>query len=59
MRLCEFASAEEQLALWKLVSDSVWASINTQAKQEAEQKAAAQRAAKLKPEPVRNFVCEA
>jgi hypothetical protein len=46
MRLVEFASAEEQLALWKLVSDSVWTAISIQAKQEA--KAAKQRKAKTK-----------
>ena len=38
MRLVEFASAEEQMALWKLVSDSVWTSIAIQAKQEAKDK---------------------
>jgi hypothetical protein len=44
----EIASAEEQLALWKLINDNVWAAINQQARDEAERKAAAQRAAKLK-----------
>jgi hypothetical protein len=44
MRLLEIASAEEQMALWKLVSDSVWAAINQQAREEAE-RAAAERAA--------------
>lgn len=39
MRIVEFASASEQLALWKLVSDNVWAAINKQAKEEAEAKA--------------------
>lgn len=39
MRIDEFASAEEQLALWKLVSDNVWSAISQQAKAEAEQKA--------------------
>ena len=48
MRLMEIASAEEQMALWKLVNDNVWAAINQQARDEAERKAAAQRAAKLK-----------
>jgi hypothetical protein len=43
MRLLEIASAEEQMALWKLVSDSVWAAISRQAKEEAE-RAAAERA---------------
>lgn len=52
MRLVEFASAEEQLALWKLVSDSVWQSIGLQAKQEQKQKAKRARMAKAK-RPVR------
>ncbi|NBS16853.1 MAG: hypothetical protein EBS79_08105 [Gammaproteobacteria bacterium] len=46
MRLVEFASAEEQMALWKLISDKVWTSIAIQAKQQA--KAAKQRKAKTK-----------
>jgi hypothetical protein len=48
MRLVEFASAEEQLALWKLVSDSVWTALAVQSKQEAKAKAAKQRKAKTK-----------
>ena len=39
MRINEIANAEEQLALWKLVSNSVWAAIQTQAQQQAKQKA--------------------
>ena len=31
MRLQEFADAEEQIKLWKLISDSVWHSIKLQA----------------------------
>ena len=49
MRIDEIASAAEQLALWKLVSDNVWAAIGLQAKQEAERQAAAKRIAKPKP----------
>jgi hypothetical protein len=30
MRVFEIADAEAQLALWKLVSDSVWTAIQTQ-----------------------------
>ena len=48
MRLLEIASAEEQIALWKLVNDNVWAAINQQSREEAERKATAQRTAKLK-----------
>lgn len=36
MRLKEFASAQDQLDLWKLVSDAVWAGINTQHQQQAQ-----------------------
>jgi hypothetical protein len=48
VRLMEIASAEEQMALWKLINDNVWAAINQQARDEGERKAAAQRAAKFK-----------
>lgn len=48
MRLLEFASAEEQLALWKLVSDNVWKAIATQAQQEEAEKKEQQRLAKLR-----------
>ena len=45
MRLEEFASAQDQLDLWKLVSDAVWAGINTQHQQQA------QMAAQTKAQP--------
>ena len=35
MRINEFANAEEQLALWKLISDSVWTAVRSQAEQQA------------------------
>ena len=47
MRLVEFASAADQLALWKLISDTVWSSINTQAQQQA--RVAAQQKRVMKP----------
>ena len=47
MRLIEFASAADQLALWKLISDTVWRSINTQAQQQA--RVAAQQKRVVKP----------
>lgn len=47
MRLVEFASAADQLALWKLISDSVWRNINAQAQQQA--KMAAQQKRVVKP----------
>lgn len=40
MRFDEIANAEEQLALWKLVSDGIWSAISQQAKQQAQAKAA-------------------
>jgi hypothetical protein len=46
MRIDEFTSAEEQLALWKLVSDNVWQAISTQAEQE--RRANAEKAARAK-----------
>ena len=39
MRLNEFASAADTLALWKQVSDSVWAAVNQQAETEKRQRA--------------------
>ena len=49
MRIFEIASAEEQLALWKLISDNIWTAVSQQAEAERRQRAekAAQR--KLKP----------
>lgn len=48
MRINEIASAEDQLGLWKLVSDNVWQAISTQAEQEARAKAEKAAAAKSK-----------
>ena len=39
MRLNEFASAEDTLALWKMISDNTWAAVAQQAEAEAKQKA--------------------
>ena len=39
MRLIEFANAEEQLTLWKLINDNVWSAINAQAQEQAKQRA--------------------
>ena len=47
MRLVEFTSAADQLALWKLISDTVWSSINAQAKQQGQ--VAAQQKRVMKP----------
>ena len=39
MRLQEFASAADTMALWKMISDNTWAAIAQQAEAEAKQKA--------------------
>lgn len=44
MRVCEIASAEEQIELWKLVTNSVWQALARQ--QRAEQQRRAQAAAR-------------
>ena len=49
MRINEIASAEEQLALWKLISDNIWTSISQQADAERRQRAKKTAQAKLKP----------
>ena len=49
MRINEIASAEDQMALWRLVSDSVWQAIETQRQQQAEAEQAKAAKAKLKP----------
>lgn len=51
MRLVEFASAEEQIELWKLVSASVWSSLQQQEQQQrqAQATAAAGRAKREAP----------
>ena len=48
MRLEEFANAEDQLSLWKLVSDAVWAGINTQRQQQVQMAAQAKAQPKTK-----------
>lgn len=48
MRLFEFADAESQMALWKLISDSVWAAMSHEREQQA--RAAAQKP-KSSPRP--------
>jgi hypothetical protein len=42
MRFMEIANPEDQLALWRLISDNVWSAVMAQAKQAAAQKAQAQ-----------------
>jgi hypothetical protein len=47
MRFMEIANPEDQLALWRLISDNVWSAVMAQAKQAAALKA--QAAATPKP----------
>ena len=49
MRIDEIASAEEQMALWKLINDNVWQAIETQRLQQAQVAQAKAAKAKLKP----------
>jgi hypothetical protein len=49
MRLLEIASAEEQIALWRLVSDNVWAALQLQ--QDQQQRAAVSTAARNDENP--------
>jgi hypothetical protein len=49
MRLYEFANAQEQLALWKLISDSVWESISVQAQAQEQKRAKDAKTAKKAP----------
>ena len=48
MRLYEIANAQEQLALWKLISDSVWNSISVQAQAQEKKRAKDAKAAKTR-----------
>jgi hypothetical protein len=49
MRIYEIASAEDQIALFKLITDKVWQALGDQQRAEAETKAAQPLKAKLKP----------
>ena len=54
MRLFEFADAESQMELWKLITDSVWQAIYTQAQEQKQldaQKAKSMSAAPQKAKP--------
>jgi len=53
MRINEIASAEEQLALWKLISDNTWTAIAQQAAQEKQAETERKAKAKLKPRAMR------
>ena len=49
MRINEIASAEDQIALFKLITDKVWQALGDQQHAEANRKAAQPLKAKLKP----------
>ena len=49
MRIDEIASAEDQIALFKLITDKVWQALGDQQRAEAETKATQPLKAKLKP----------
>jgi hypothetical protein len=49
MRINEIASAEDQIALFKLITDKVWQALGDQQRADAETKAAQPLKAKLKP----------
>ena len=51
MRFNEIASADDQLALWRLISDNVWSAVMAQAKEQARLKA--QIAATPKPKRIK------
>jgi hypothetical protein len=48
MRFREFADAEDQLALWKLISQNTWAAMNQMQRIEQQRRAAQQRANRFK-----------
>jgi hypothetical protein len=49
VRIYEIASAEEQIELWKLISSSVWASLQQQEREEKQQRAVVAAQPKVKP----------
>ena len=48
MRFTEIADPEDQLALWRLISDNVWSAVAAQARELARQKAQAAATSKIK-----------
>ena len=48
MRFTEIADPEDQLALWRLISDNVWSAVAAQARELARQKAQAAATPKIK-----------
>jgi len=55
MRLQEFADAEEQIKLWKVISDSLWHSIKQQVTEQEKKRASSQKKpSKKKPRPTKS-----
>ena len=55
MRLFEFADAESQMELWKLITDSVWQAIYKQAKQQKQLDAQKANSASAAPKSAKPF----
>jgi hypothetical protein len=55
MRLFEFADAESQMELWKLITDSVWQAIAKQAKEQKQLDAQKAKSASAAPKQAKTF----
>ena len=55
MRLFEFADAESQMELWKLITDSVWQAIYKQAQEQKQLYAQRAKSASAAPKQVKPF----
>ena len=55
MRLFEFADAESQMELWKLITDSVWQAIAKQAQEQKQLDAQRAKSASAAPKQVKPF----
>ena len=55
MRLFEFADAESQMELWKLITDSVWKAIYKQAQEQKQLDAQSAKSANAAPKQVKPF----
>jgi len=55
MRLFEFADAESQMELWKLITDSVWQAIYTQAQEQKQLDAQKAKSTSASPKQTKPF----
>ena len=55
MRLFEFADAESQMELWKLITDSVWQAIYKQAQEQKQLDAQSAKSASATPKQAKSF----